>query len=127
MSDSSKISEAVFLAVISSLSYAMAYAYRAGYASHFGFPLLSSTPSLGLVIQSAGAIGASGMIFWFIAYFSWPYAPQGNSTSDRRTRIIMALILSASAIFFQVSDDYFAWAGGYGALLLFFAIILGCV
>lgn len=110
MANRSKVSEGILLATASAAAYAVAFSYREGYASHFGFPPVLLSPSLGAVLQAAGVVAVALMYVWNIAVGIWPWAPRGNSAKDRAVRRILIIGLIAAALIFQAFDGRQAWA-----------------
>lgn len=103
------LSEGLIIAIISALSYAVAYAYRSGIAAHFDLPPLMLSPSIGDILKAFGAIGAIVLIVWNIAHIVWPLLPPTTTPVGRSIRTIL-LISFVSAIFlFAALEAKKAW------------------
>jgi hypothetical protein len=110
MPERSGISEGVFLALASALSYAMAFALNAGYATHFGLPPLLLSPTLGDVLQAAGAIGSIALPTWGILVFVWPLLPEANSALKRAIYHWLVInIISAAIIILILEGSEVLW------------------
>ena len=63
-------SEAVLIAAASALSYAVAYAYRSGFASYFDLPPLLLTPTIGGILHAGAAVGAFLLFLWVLSFIN---------------------------------------------------------
>lgn len=110
MANNREVSEAILIASASAISYAVAFAYRSGYGSHFGLPPLLLSPTVGAVLQAAGIVGVAALTFWNIGFAVWPLLPRGNSALESSLRQIIAVGLLVSILIFQAVDGWKAWA-----------------
>ncbi len=115
--ESRGLSEAILLAGLSAFSYALAYAYKSGISSHFGIPPLLITPTIGVVLQAASAVGLVVLWFWNIANAIWPFAPRGTNVLARVIRRLLITALLIALIIFSALDRQHAWVS--------FIVILG--
>jgi len=122
MANNREVSETILIAAGSAISYAVAFAYRSGYGSHFGLPPLLLSPSLGVVLQAAGVVGLVALSFWNIAFAVWPWMPRGNSARDIAIRRVALFCIVMSALIFQMADGWRAWAI-LAAILGFFVFL----
>jgi hypothetical protein len=90
-SETKVLSEAVLVAAASGLSYAVAYAYRSGFASYFDLPPLLLTPTLGAVLQAGAAVAAVLLVFLLIVNVLWMVLPQTKTAVSRK---IFAFIIT---------------------------------
>lgn len=109
MSESRAISEGILIAAASALSYAVAFAYEAGYAEYFGIPPLLISPNVGAVLKAAGVVGLALLSFWNIANGLWPFMPRGTSACDRAVRRLVIITLIAGLFIFYLLDGWRAW------------------
>jgi len=114
------ISEALLLAAASGFSYAVAYAYRSGFASFFGLPPLLLTPTLGVVIQAGAAIIAALSFFWLLLYSFWGFLPRASSVVGRQLRVLLIVGFFFSLAFFSVlARSKWGWLIILGFLCVF--------
>jgi len=117
-----KVSDAVLLAVASALSYAVAYAYQSGFASHFGLPPLLLSPTIGSILQAGAAVGIVLMAFWNFASVAWHFSPRGDTALKRAIRRIIALALVFGLLLFPILDSKSGWI--VFAFMLFLFVFL---
>src|SRR5437016_4506838 len=103
------ISEALLVASASGVSYAVAYAYRSGFASYFGLPPLLLTPTLGGVLQAGAAVGAVLLSFWVIVNGLWIFLPRSDSAVGRSIRRLLLILLIIVLTFFSVFTYKWGW------------------
>lgn len=121
MAESRQISEGILLTAASALSYGVAFAYQSGYASYFGIPPLLLTPTIGSVLQAAGAVGLAFISFWNIANAIWPFAPRGESAIHRVIRRMLAITLIMGLIVFYLFDGWRTRIIALASFVCFFA------
>lgn len=119
MADRQTVSEGILLAAASAAAYAVAFAYRTGYASHFGLPPVLLSPSLGAVLQAGGVVALSLLAVWNVATGIWPWVPRGHSARDRAVRRLLIIALIAAAFLFQALNGGHPWVALLGVLAFF--------
>lgn len=122
MTDSGRLSDALVIAGASAFSYALAYAYNAGFTSHFGLPPLLVPPTLGRVLQAAGAVGLVLITFWNIALPVWHFMPENTTAVSRAVRRIIRMALFIGLLAFTLFDGLSAW-GAFLGVVGFFAVM----
>jgi hypothetical protein len=109
-SDTALVSEAVLIAAASALSYAVAYAYRSGFASHFDLPPLLLTPTLGGILQAAATIGLLLLGFWNILNPLWMFLPGKHLALGRIVRRLLLILLIMLLILYGYLTSWWSWA-----------------
>lgn len=109
MKESKAVSEGVLLAFVSALSYAVAYAYRAGYASHYSLPPLMLSPDIGDVLRAAAAVGFTLVLVWNVAHVVWPMVPPPTTALARSVRSVVLFSLVTAVIAFSAVEYSSAW------------------
>lgn len=107
------------MAIASALSYAVAYAYQSGFASHFGLPPLLLSPTIGSILQAGAAVGVVLIVFWNFASVAWHFSPRGDTALKRVIRRVVALALVMGLLFLPVLDRKSGWIA-FVAMLGFF-------
>lgn len=107
----------MLVALATGLSYAVAYAYNAGFASFFDLPPFLISPTVGTILQAAAAVGAVLLSFWNIAAGVWTFAPRGNTALARAIRRFLVVVLFVGLFYAPIRDINGIW--------ILAAIILG--
>lgn len=105
MRQTSIVPDGMIVAAGSAMSYAIAFAYRSGYSSHFGLPPLLLSPTLGDVLQAAGAVGAVLLLFFYVADAAWPWLPSGTSAVRRAARRVLIIILALALLALLIRES----------------------
>lgn len=113
------IPEALLLAGASALSYAVAYAYRSGFASYFDLPPLLLTPTLGGILQAGAAVGALLLSLSIIVNGLWMFLPRRNSAMGRSVRRLFLMLLITVLMLFSLFAYRWGWTVVIGALCFF--------
>ena len=109
------LSEGLLIAFISTLSYAVAYAYRSGIAKHFGLPPLMLSPSVGDILKACGTIGVTALIIWNVAHIVWPLAPDSGTALARSIRNLILISFICATFMFTAFE---AKAAGISLLVI---------
>ncbi|HKP02334.1 MAG TPA: hypothetical protein VJU77_03145 [Chthoniobacterales bacterium] len=119
-SSRSRIPDAILLAGASAVSYAVAYAYRSGFASFYDLPPVLSTPTIGSILQASAAVGVALLFFWLLLNGLWLFLPRRDSAIKRsilRLFLILAIIILTS--YSLLSSYRWGWLLVPGALCLY--------
>lgn len=111
------VSEAMLVALVTALSYAVAYSYNAGFASFFDLPPFLISPTVGTILQAAAAVGAVLLGFWNIVAVVWVFAPRGDTALVRSIRRFLVVLLVVGFFYAPIRDVKGVW--------ILVAIILG--
>ncbi len=104
MEKSKALSEGLVLAFASAVGYAVAYSYRAGYASHYGLPPLMLSPELSDVMKAAAAVSLTFILLWHASLVIWPMIPPPTTALARSIRKLALMSSLAAALCFVVLD-----------------------
>lgn len=107
--DTRFLSETVLIAAASALSYAVAYAYRSGFASYFGLPPLLLTPTIGGILQAAAAVGILLLTFWNLLNSIWIFLPRKDSAVGRHVRRLLLMLLVMVLILYSFLSFWWSW------------------
>jgi hypothetical protein len=102
-------SEAVLVAAASALSYAVAYAYRSGFASYFELPPLLLTPTIGGILQAAASVGILLLTFWNILNGLWIFLPRTDSIIGRHVRRLLLMLLIMVLVLYSFLTSWWSW------------------
>lgn len=129
MTTADRVSDTIIIAGGSAFSYALAYAYNAGFTSHFGLPPLLVTPTLGRVLQAGAAVGLVLVTFWNFAIPVWHFTPENKTAVSRAIRVFLRMALFSGLLAFTVFDGWLAWAAFLGviAFVAFFEFLFPLV
>jgi len=103
------LSDAFFVAAASAFSYAVAYAYRAGFASYFDLPPLLLTPTLGAMLHAAAAIGAVLAMFAMIVNNVWLFLPKTMTAVTRRIYLLVFMTVLFALVFYRLFTYKWGW------------------
>lgn len=109
MTEKQGISDAVLLAIVSALSYGVAYAYQAGASSYFGLPPLLLSPTTGTILRAVAAVGLVLLAFWNFSNALWPFVPRGDSAIIRAIQHTIVIALIVGLVAFTILDRRDAW------------------
>jgi hypothetical protein len=107
------------VAAASALSYAVAYAYRSGFASYFDLPPLLLTPTLVTVLQAGAAVGAVLLVFWTIVNALWMFLPETKTAVSRRIYFLVLMVLIYALMFYSLFTYKWGWLILLGILCFF--------
>ncbi|MGA0570052.1 hypothetical protein ACO2Q9_04960 [Variovorax sp. VNK109] len=109
--------DAVVVALTSGWAYCIAFAYEAGFCSHFGVPLHLITPSLTALLTAAFAVllGITAMLY----AAAWPLALVPKSARRLRRKLFaFALLVVITLFWYRLELDGLIQIG-VGAVILF--------
>src|SRR6267154_5139643 len=95
-------SDALLIAGFTASSYAVGYAYRSGFAEHFGIPAILVAPTATTVLEAAAALGGVLFTYFVAADFIWALVPHTNSAVARAVKRFVAFILCMGFLLFPV-------------------------
>lgn len=97
------------MALVTALSYAVAYAYNAGFASFFDLPPFLISPTVGTILQAAAAVGAVLLGFWNIVSVVWVFAPRGDTALVRSIRRFLVFLFIIGFFYVPIRDVKGVW------------------
>ena len=107
------LSEAVLVAAASALSYAVAYAYRAGFGSYFDLPPLLLTPTLAGILRAGAAVAGFLLFLFVIINGLWMFLPHKDSAVRRNIqRMFFILVVIVLGLYWL-----FAYKWGWAVIL----------
>src|SRR5207247_3313457 len=112
-------SEAVLIAAASALSYAVAYAYRSGFASYFDLPPLMLTPIIGGILHAGAAVGAFLLFLWVVVNGIWLLVPRTDSALARNIKRMLFILVVAVLGMYRLFAYRWGWAVVLGLLCFF--------
>jgi hypothetical protein len=105
----SRVPDAVLLAAASGASYAVAYAYRSGFASYYDLPPLLLTPTIGGILQAGAAVGAALLSVWIIINGVWVFVPRADSALRRSFQRLLLILLISYLTMYSFLPDKWGW------------------
>lgn len=115
----------MLVALVTALSYAVAYAYNAGFASFFDLPPFLISPTVGTILQAAAAVGAVLLGFWNIVAVVWVFAPRGDTALVRSIRRFLVFLLIIGFFYVPIRDVKGVWV--LAAIILGFYVFFSFV
>jgi hypothetical protein len=113
------LSEAILVAAASALSYAVAFAYRSGFASYFGLPPLLLTPTIGGILQAGATVGASLLFLGVIVNGLWLFVPRKDSVLARHIKRMLFIFVLGVLGAYRLFAERWGWVVLLGLLCLF--------
>src|SRR6266851_9610078 len=110
-------SDPLLIAGFTASSYAVGYAYRSGFAEHFGVPGILVAPTVTTVLEAAAALGGVLVTYLTAANFVWMLVPHTNSAVARAVKRFVAYILCMGFLLFPVAKLEHAWIVLAGIML----------
>jgi hypothetical protein len=115
-------SDALLVAGFTASSYAVGYAYRSGFAEHFGVPTILLAPTVTTVLEAAAALGGVLFAYFAAANYMWTLVPHTNTAVARAVKRFVAFILCMGFLLFPVAKVEHAW-GIFAGTMLFLGFL----
>ena len=117
--EETRFPEAVLLAGASAISYAVAYAYRTGFASYYGLPPVLLTPTIGGILQAGAGVGAILLTLSLFLNSFWMFLPSRESALGRSIRRVFLMLVVTILTSYSLFVYRWGWLAVPAALCVF--------
>lgn len=117
--EGTRLPDAILLAAASAVSYAVAYAYRTGFASFYGLPPVLLTPTVGGILQAGAAVGATLLTLSVFVNGLWMFLPSRESPVGRSIRRLFVMLVVTILVSYSLFAYKWGWLVVPAALCIF--------